>query len=328
MPGRASAPRGAACARGGARASAETPRAHRRGRGAARAGARGRALSPGSAEPRQRRGREGPRPCAAASPRKGGRGGTAAGAAPTGDCLCPQAAEAMCLCPLAFPRSAGVLRWHNAVPGGLGARAWRFFTFVHRGLQTASTPGSSVGDLRAERSRSRAAGGPGLLCRSTAKPSHRLRARPRRQLSADIPKQRLALHAPRAPCAFPIALCCCPSCPVTKPLGGVMDQLVAAQKCVNIRPSSVLSLSLVNKRGEERNGRRFRLVSLFRFCLKSQKCSFFDRNLVLSQGFVPCALAKLQVKYSLVQCAVLTVFSLCSSYSFFNVQLLQSVIRN
>lgn len=36
-----------------------------------------------------------------------------------------------------------------------------------------------------------------------------------------------------------------------------MDQLVAAQKNVNIRPSSVLSPFLLNKRGEERNGRRF-----------------------------------------------------------------------
>ncbi|XP_053833404.1 5E5 antigen-like [Vidua macroura] len=65
--------------------------------------------------------------------------------------------------------------------------------------------GSPAGDLRAERSLSRAAGGPGPLCPSTAKPSHRPRAGPRLGLSADIPKHRVW------PCAPPIALSCCPS---------------------------------------------------------------------------------------------------------------------
>ncbi|XP_041330196.1 spidroin-1-like [Pyrgilauda ruficollis] len=43
----------------------------------------------------------------------------------------------------------------------------------------------------------RAAGGPGPSCRSTAEPSHRLPARPRLWLSADSPKERLALRFPR-----------------------------------------------------------------------------------------------------------------------------------
>lgn len=75
---------------------------------------------------------------------------------------------------------------------------------------------------------------------------------------------------------------------------------VSARDCREECQSQAYQCFSQNKRGGERSGRSS-LVGWFGLVLlKTQKCSFFDRNLILSRGYVPCLHAKLQMAYSLI----------------------------
>lgn len=76
-----------------------------------------------------------------------------------------------------------------------------------------------------------------------------------------------------------------------------MCQLGTAERSPSLRPIS----AFCKTKGEAKEAAEVFLFDWFGLVLlKTQKCSFFGRNLILSRGDVPCLHAKLQMAYSLI----------------------------
>lgn len=149
-------------------------------------------------------------------------------------------------------------------------------------------PRSPAGGLRVERSLRRAAGGPGPVYRSSAKPSHRPAARPRLWLSADIPEQRLALRAPRAPCAFHVALS---QVSRHKTLGG-SDASACDCREERLSRASECSVSLFAK--QKGRGKKRQKISVWLVCLgfvkKHKSLASLIQTLFFPKGLCPAPL--------------------------------------